>query len=99
MAKSTAATIQFDTTELRATVDRLGSRLAELPKGVAERIAQHILAGFNGGLLKVSDAVFTPAGGALDGVVRLRLVGLDELITAAFAANGERADFLHGDAP
>lgn len=79
--------IRIDASALEAGMARLSELLPHIPERLAEQFIGDLLRlNASGSLLEIADDVVLTAGGAFCRVFRLRLVGLDELVAAAFRA-------------
>ena len=90
--------LEIDTAATAERMNAFVAQLSALPKEVAERVGDMFLRLVEGGALHVAEASRSATSSAGDGVVRLRIGGLDELIATALRAG--KPDFVsHGDSP
>ena len=90
--------LEIDTAATAERMNAFVAQLSALPEEVAERARDVFLRLLDGGALHVAVSPLSATPGAGDGVVRLRIGGLDELIAAALRA-GEPDFVSHGNSP
>jgi len=90
--------LEIDTAAVAERLNAFCTQLSTLPEKAAELAGDVFLRLLDGGALNVAISPLSAATGTDDRVVRLRIVGLDELIAAALRA-GEPDFVSHGDSP
>lgn len=99
MAADQKFTFELDAEPFKASLQKLADAISELPKDVAEHVRGVIRGLVDGGVFRVVERNLGAAAKAGCHVASFEIVGLDELMAAAYRAAEAKGCVLHVETP